>query len=881
MDLEGNVFEMNEIAMQVLEYDLEKQPINVVNLIYPEDYEYAMNSYAALLQNGRFSNYTARIVAKGNKVKWVSINASIIYKNNTPVAAQGVLRDITEEKIKEKQLLESQTRLFSLIKNLGSAVLLEDENGKIVITNQRFCNKFGIQKSPEELVGTICFEQLGDVQSLFLNPDEEVAKIQEILTNKKPILADEVLLRNGNILERNYIPIFTENTYKGNLWTYKNITLSRQYSKSLEQQKEKYSRIIANMNLGLLEVDTEDRVLMTNHSFTQMSGYTLEDIKGKKASDIFLKEQDKKIIEENNKERLKGKSNSFEISVKTKSGEERVWLVSGAPNFNLNGDVIGSIGIHLDITEIKKKNELIERQQKELAAIVDNAPYGILLTDKNKIIKTNLAAQNMLGYSEEELTQLTVDNISVLTKNAEVNSLRKQMNIGLIDNFEVQKEYYKKNGSVLQAKTNVSAVRNKAGEIKHSIAIIEDITQKQQEKLVIDTINNVAKSILGKVDIYDIAWEIANNIANYLRSNDCVIYLVNQEEQTLEQIAAYTNKTTKHKQIKNKIILPLGKGIVGEVAKNGKAELINDTSKDKRYVVDEEIRYSEITVPIKVDGKVIGVIDAEYKSKNYFTQKHIETIDSIASLVALQLKSAVNIRALNEAQEKNTALLKKLEISNAELNEYAHVVSHDLKSPLRSISALTSWIKMDNFNKFDKDTLSYFKDIDSTLETMESLISNILEYSSIESKQEGIKENVDLNTVLKELTKAMFIPDNFSVNVKKELPILRGDKVKYQQLFQNFISNAIKYNDKEQGFVAIDYKEHPSFYEFSISDNGIGIEKKHYKKIFKIFQALKKTKGSTGVGLSIVKKIVDLYGGEIWLESEINKGTTFYFTIKK
>ena len=98
---------------------------------------------------------------------------------------------------------------------------------------------------------------------------------------------------------------------------------------------------------------------------------------------------------------------------------------------------------------------------------------------------------------------------------------------------------------------------------------------------------------------------------------------------------------------------------------------------------------------------------------------------------------------------------------------------------------------------------------------------------------------------------------------------------------QNLISNAIKYNDKEIGYVKIDVKEHPSYYEFSIKDNGIGIEEKHFNKIFKIFQALKKAKDSTGIGLSIVKKIVDMYGGEVWLESELNKGTTFYFTMKK
>ena len=157
---------------------------------------------------------------------------------------------------------------------------------------------------------------------------------------------------------------------------------------------------------------------------------------------------------------------------------------------------------------------------------------------------------------------------------------------------------------------------------------------------------------------------------------------------------------------------------------------------------------------------------------------------------------------------------------------------------------------------------------------MEQLITDVLEYSSIIN---GVKENndVDLNLLIEEIKKVIYI------KVLQELPIIKGDKTKFQQLFQNLISNAIKFNDKEKGIIEIDVKEQNSFYKFSINDNGIGIEKEHFDKIFKIFQSLKKSKDSSGIGLSIVKKIVDLYKGEIWLESEVNKETTFFFTIKK
>ena len=124
------------------------------------------------------------------------------------------------------------------------------------------------------------------------------------------------------------------------------------------------------------------------------------------------------------------------------------------------------------------------------------------------------------------------------------------------------------------------------------------------------------------------------------------------------------------------------------------------------------------------------------------------------------------------------------------------------------------------------------------------------------------------------------IPNHIKVNITTSLPTVKGNKFRLQQLFQNLISNAVKYNDKEQGTVKISCKDDQQFWLFSIEDNGPGIPKKYHEKIFQIFQTLD-TIESTGIGLSIVKKIFDLYNGKVWVESEEHIGTTFYFTLKK
>ena len=486
----------------------------------------------------------------------------------------------------------------------------------------------------------------------------------------------------------------------------------------------------------------------------------------------------------------------------------------------------------------------------------------------------------MLGYSDEEFKSLRIKNILIPEDFKEVKNGFDLIKTGEIDTLSFSKRYRRKDGSVIWAKTNINSVRDKEGRIKNQVVLVEDITSDREKTLIIDMVNNLTKSILGITDVYQIAWEIVNNIAEYLDSKDCIIYLVDHEQNTMEQIAVYGEKLDDGNKIKNRLILKIGDGIVGTVAKTAKSEIVNDTSKDKRYIVDDEVRLSEITVPILSQGKVIGVIDSEHKDKNYFTQEHVKTLGSIASQVGIKLQTTLNIREREKAETQNTQLLQELELSNNELQEYAHVVSHDLKTPLRSIDALVSWIKTDNKDNFDTITKQNLDLIGITLETMEQLISNVLEYSSAGFKSEN-ESNIDLNILIDDIKKILFIPETTTINILNKLPIIKGEKTKFQQLFLNLISNAIKFGNKENCIVDIDVIEKKLLYQFSVKDNGIGIDKKFHKKIFKIFHFLNKSDKSTGIGLSIVKKIINLYEGDIWIDSELGKGTIFYFTIKK
>lgn len=587
MDLQGFVIKMNQAAVEMLGYDLTKEKINLFKLVHPDDKGKTAEGFIQLSTKGILTNFQIKIVTKEGKNKFVQINSSIVFDSKqNPIAAQGIVRDVTKEKEAQELLKASENRLSTLILNLDSGVLLVDEKNQIVISNNKLGEFFSCVDELENMKGQTNLEFTETQKYLFEDSNLFVSRVKELVANKEVILGDVLKMKNGRILERDFIPIIENGIYKGHLWSFRDVTLIQRYNQNIEAERLKYSSIIANMNLGLLEVDREDKILMANQSFMKMSGYDEKDLIGSVANEIFTEGDAKKEVLKETKDRLVGNSNSYELLVKLKDNSFKNWLVSGAPHYNINGEVVGSIGIHLDITEFRN----LEKQKADL--------------------------------------------------------------------------------------------------------------------------------------------------------------------------------------------------------------------------------------------------------------------------------------------------LGKLEKSNTELEEYAHIVSHDLKSPLRSLNALFTWLKDDNEGKFDDASLNNFDLIQKTLEKMEKLISDILEYSSVTSGNEKMEE-VDLNEVVLGLPHILFIPEHIELKIKNNLPTIKGDETKFQQLFLNIISNAVRYIDKSKGLIEVDVLEFASYYQFSIKDNGIGIAKKDFDKIFKIFQALTDNKESSGIGLSIVKKIINLYQGEIWLESELGKGTTFYFTILK
>ena len=293
-------------------------------------------------------------------------------------------------------------------------------------------------------------------------------------------------------------------------------------------------------------------------------------------------------------------------------------------------------------------------------------------------------------------------------------------------------------------------------------------------------------------------------------------------------------------------------------------------SSEELFVANQKLREES-----KAQQEILDSLKLVIKSLQLKTPQKNENLDVIELANYLKEQS----EELNKVREEQETLLKSLENKNEILSNYAHMVSHDLKSPLRNINTLLNFI-LEEKPELASQCKEYISLILNNLEKMDALINGILNYSTLDKEQFG-KEVIDLNLLLTQLTEVIYIPEHIELQVPKNFPTIYGDTVRIQQIFQNILQNAINSIEKEKGLIKIDYKDRENFWEFSIKDNGYGIPQHQFEKIFRIFEKIDNDQQATGIGLSIVKKIIDFYEGKIWLESELDKGTTFYFTLPK
>ncbi|WP_339342603.1 hybrid sensor histidine kinase/response regulator [uncultured Polaribacter sp.] len=255
-------------------------------------------------------------------------------------------------------------------------------------------------------------------------------------------------------------------------------------------------------------------------------------------------------------------------------------------------------------------------------------------------------------------------------------------------------------------------------------------------------------------------------------------------------------------------------------------------------------------------------------------------IDVEDLLNTVKIKIDKKLLLAQETIDKTTTISAILQQQKKELDNYAQLISHELKTPLRNISDILIWIREELAHPISSEnSINSIELLEKKVERMELLLTKLEQYKNIRSS--SFKKNkINLNTIAKKVIAKLQVPSHIKIEIKNKLPTLFADEIMLEKVFEILIQNALDHIDKKKGLILLACETTEEDYLFSIKDNGIGIKTKYHEKIFEMFQTID-SNNSTGIGLSIVKKIISYYNGEVKVESKTNKETIFYFSLPK
>jgi signal transduction histidine kinase len=410
--------------------------------------------------------------------------------------------------------------------------------------------------------------------------------------------------------------------------------------------------------------------------------------------------------------------------------------------------------------------------------------------------------------------------------------------------------------------------------------------QLRFQDLLISISTNYINADLSKID--ELIDKSLKQIGEFVGADRSYIFTYDFNKNITKNTYEWCNKGIEP-EIENLQEVPLEHlGFWLSCHKNGEAFYVEDVSvlpKEDEFglynILNPQGVKSLIAIPKIKNGELIGFVGFDsVREIHKYTENEKNILFVFANMLVNVTQRKEQEELIKKQKEKKEELLKSLSHQNEQLNDYAQMVSHDLKAPLINIHTLITWFKEDNEAILDENSVVPLNEVLFNVERLDFLVKGILDYSTIDS-QKSENQNINLNSLIQDVLKLILIPKNTSIKVQDNLPILTGNIWKFSQLFQNLIQNAIKYNNKKNKSIEIGFTEKGNQYQFFVKDNGIGIESAYFEKIFKVFTKLESTSSSSGIGLSIVKKIVTFYNGEIWIESKEEEGTTFYFTISK
>lgn len=399
----------------------------------------------------------------------------------------------------------------------------------------------------------------------------------------------------------------------------------------------------------------------------------------------------------------------------------------------------------------------------------------------------------------------------------------------------------------------------------------------------------------------DIAWQVCEHVQSGLRLEDVVLYLINEDETELVQTAAAGPKNPSGRDILKPIQIPVGSGIVGTVAKTGVPEIIGDTSRDPRYILDDGYRFSEISVPVIHSGRLIGVLDSECISRGYYTSGHLEKLELMASLASTHLaRVTAEVQLQNLTKQRNQ--LEEIATQHVEFSEQvgsmekwlsrmdrdvSHIVHHELRTPLNAIMGISDLLD-DFFNRSEggqKELIPLAGLLRRNAQDLSGRITDLLDLPRLLGSSTAIATyDADVTALLQDIRarvehKVVERGLVLDVDIPLNTTTLRCEPGALGRVIYSLIDNAVKFSSHGTILVRliVDKKGVPT--DIVVIDQGIGIDEAHIDKIFQPFfqidSATTRRYGGLGLGLPLARRLCNDMGYELAVDSQPDHGSTF------
>lgn len=766
------------------------------------------------------------------------------------------------------------TTALHILNSLYEGVLISDCKGKVVYTNPKFVKT--------ALLGSV------DVEGKNLTADQYFSPLQPLLE-----YFDQAK-NTGQAIEFQFIRLFENGrekfvsgkfevcNFNGDIFyicVLRDVSTEKRASEALsklsgkieeiaERRSEKLAKterekeaILNAMSENVAFQDTEHNLLWVNKAAAECIGKKPEDLIGKKCFALWQGKAEPCDNCPVTKAFQTGEP--FEGSLSTPDGS--LWQIKGYPVKDDDGEIIGAIELGTDVTDKKRVERELEKQRLEYRSLIEQAPVGIFHTTiDGKVLMANPVMVKVLGYEseldfKEHVNASSLEDVLFLHKERRKELIQKVLSTGGWSIHEI--EYRKKDGTPLTAEVTIRAVFDEQGKVEYFEGFAQDITQRK------------------------LAEEIRH-----------------QSEKKFRMLYKYSPLGYQSLNVEGKIleVNPAWQKITGydrdEVIGRSFGDFLTEKFRNKFHQRFENFKQKGF-----IRGTYFEIISKSGDIKPVEFDGNIERDEDGNFICTHCMMQDISQRMIEESQKEmfNSVLQEK----NKELESIIHIASHDLRTPLVNVKGFSRELKYScdrvkelledviiNGNKADElheilqnevpESLGF---IINSAEKMSAILDGLLKLARL-GKSALTFEDLDMNELVCEIRDSMeYTIHNLEVKVEiGDLPPCHAEREQIIQVFSNFLSNALKYlDDHRKGHIKITGEKIPGYTQYCVEDNGIGIEQDNLEKIFGIFYRISSEgkQPGDGLGLTIVKRIVEMHKGTAWAESEYGKGSKFFFTV--